>query len=216
MIHFIKSLIRKIRRKLGPVLVLVQLMPYLFQVRNDVELQLVFSSYIAWMPLCIFSDPVQWIQLIVTSSNRFRLAYQRPHSFYAPHLKSLPFNPADSVSQRLEEHWEMILQEFYQVELLEISTLSTSLIDQRMWNTFSLMRAAQEIPENTARCPQTWAVVNQCPLMHGVRGGVYFSIIYPGTHIDSHCGPSNLKLRYHLTIEEAEGVKIRSADTWQT
>ncbi|MEM9567962.1 MAG: aspartyl/asparaginyl beta-hydroxylase domain-containing protein, partial [Cyanobacteria bacterium P01_E01_bin.34] len=168
------------------------------------------------MPLSLFSNPIGWIQQLLKGKKRFHRAYQRPHSFFIPHLKGLPFHHADTVSQLLVDHWEEIREEFYAVEHLEISTPSTRLIDTGTWNTFPLMRSAKEIPENTARCPKTWAVVNGCPLLNGIRGGAYFSIIYPGTHIDSHCGPSNLKLRYHLTIEEANDIQIRSAQTWNT
>lgn len=52
--------------------------------------------------------------------------------------------------------------------------------------------------------------------MTGTRGGVYFSILPPGTRIKPHCGPSNLKLRYHLTIEPADGARIRSGGTWRS
>ena len=98
----------------------------------------------------------------------------------------------------------------------EVSTPSKALVEKGQWNTFPLMRAAEEFPENIAKCPKTWSIVQKCPLLNGVRGGVYFSIIYPGTIIQPHCGPSNLKLRYHLTILEAKDAWIRSGNEWRT
>lgn len=194
----------------------MRLAPYLFQIRNDADLKQICRSYIDWMPLSLFSEPVGWWQQLFNTQNRFRNRFQRPHSFYIPHLKGLPFHPSDRISQHLEKNWETISNEFSKVAHMEVSTPSINLIDAGTWNTFPLMRSAKRITENIERCPNTWMLVQQCTLLDGIRGGVYFSIIYPGTHIDSHCGPSNLKLRYHLTIVEAEHAKIRSGDTWKT
>jgi aspartate beta-hydroxylase len=89
-------------------------------------------------------------------------------------------------------------------------------VDRGAWNTFPLMRAAQEIDENIAHCPRTWAAASRCPLLRGLRGGVYFSILDPGTHVRPHCGPSNLKLRYHLAVEDDQGARIRSDGQWRS
>ena len=89
-------------------------------------------------------------------------------------------------------------------------------MDEGTWNTFPLRRSTIDLDENISRCPETWSIVQQCPLLRGVSGGVYFSIMYPSTHVRPHCGPSNLKRRYHLTLEEADGARIRSGDQWRT
>ena len=84
------------------------------------------------------------------------------------------------------------------------------------WNTFPLLRAAKIADDNVKRCPKTWSIVEKCPLPWGALGGVYFSILSPGTKIAPHFGPSNVKYRYHLTIQEADDAQIRSADEWRT
>jgi aspartate beta-hydroxylase len=154
--------------------------------------------------------------MLLDSRRRFPMKDQRPQSFYVPHLKAIPFNEPDHVSRFLEENFDAIRGEFARVAPPETRTPSQTLVTEGIWNTFPLMRSAKRIQENIDLCPQTWAIVERCPLLHGMRGGVYFSIIYPGTHVRSHCGPSNLKRRYHLTIEDADGARIRSGKEWRT
>lgn len=100
----------------------------------------------------------------------------------------------------------------------EVTTPSKKLVAKGTWNTFPLMREARRIEQNIAQRPKTWAVVAQCPLLWEMRArsNVNFSIMYPGTEVRPHCGPTNLKLRYHLTIEEADGIRIRSGAEWRT
>lgn len=204
------------KKTLAPAIALVRLAPFLVQASHNPALHPILRSSLNWMPLCLFSEPLLWLRMVLTNSSRFNRPDQRPKSFYVPHLNTLPFGEPDSVSKFLEENIASITEEFNQVAYLEVTTPSEVLVDQGVWNTFPLMRSAKLASENIERCPKTWAVVDQCPLLRGMRGGVYFSIIYPGTHILPHCGQSNLKLRYHLTIEEAEGARIRSSQEWRT
>ena len=45
---------------------------------------------------------------------------------------------------------------------------------------------------------------------------VKFSTIKPGTHIEPHTGPSNVRLRTHLTLIHTGGAKIRVGSEWRT
>ena len=45
---------------------------------------------------------------------------------------------------------------------------------------------------------------------------VKFSSILPGTHIRPHTGPTNERLRIHLTLEHKGGARIRVHDEWHT
>lgn len=201
-----------------PIYRLLKISPILLKYRNDTHLHPIFRSYISWMPLCIFSEPLVWLKMLFLSSFRFENEKQKPHSFYVPYLSSTayPFREHDKYSKFLEENVETITQEFMKVFELEVGTPSQALVQQGKWNTFPLMRAASLFSKNIEKCPKTWSIVQQCPLLNDVRGGVYFSIIYPGTRISPHCGPSNLKLRYHLTLLEAKDAWIRSGNEWRT
>jgi aspartate beta-hydroxylase len=168
------------------------------------------------MPLCIFSEPVAWLRRVVTSARRYRHHNQKPASFYAPHLAANPFGAPDRTSELLARNVERIRKEFESVARQEVESPSRKLVSAGKWNTYPLVRAARKIRENIDSCPFTWSIIEQCPLPTGVRGGVYFSILAPGTRIKPHCGPSNLKLRYHLTIHSAAGARIRSGTEWRS
>ena len=169
------------------------------------------------MPLCLYSEPVRWLRMLRRTRRRYRQSEQRPASFYVPHLSGAPFRDSDPTARVLEEHFPAISAEFARVAAeQEVITPSHALVASGRWSTFPLMRAGKPLAENTARCPDTWSAAQACPLPEGMRGGVYFSIIYPQTHVRPHYGPSNLKIRYHLAIEEAEGVRIRSGREWRT
>ena len=45
---------------------------------------------------------------------------------------------------------------------------------------------------------------------------VKFSTIQPGTHIEPHTGPSNVRLRTHLTLIHTGGARIRVGSEWRT
>ena len=211
-----KILIKKIKTKIAYLLSFSRLLQYLFKVSRDPELRLILHSYLGEFPLCLFSEPLLWLKMARNAKARFQKEEQRPYAFYAPHLSAAGFGEKDQVSQFLESNFSTIASEFALCAPPEVPTPSKSLVDEGIWNTFPLRRSSKTVPENIACCPQTWEIAQQCPLLQGVDGGVYFSIVYPGTHISSHCGPSNLKRRYHLTIEEAESAQIRAGKEWRT
>lgn len=211
-----KTLLKKLKAKTAYLLNYYRLGKYLFKVRQDMELYPILRSYLGEFPLCLFSEPLLWLKMSQQGATRFQKAEQRPYAFYSPRLSASGFGEPDQVSQFLEANLEAIASEFALCAPPEVPTPSKTLVEQGVWNTFPLRRSSKTVPENISRCPQTWETVQQCPLLEGVDGGVYFSIVYPGTHISSHCGPSNLKRRYHLTIEEAESAKIRAGHEWRT
>ncbi|MGK7947333.1 MAG: aspartyl/asparaginyl beta-hydroxylase domain-containing protein [Xenococcaceae cyanobacterium] len=212
----IKAVIQKIQKKLAASASLFTLIEFLFKASQDKDLHPILRSYIGKIPLCIFSEPILWVKLLWIANSRFRNSQQRPYAFYVPHLKAISFGIPDRISAYLEENFQSIYEEFTTVAPPEIATPSKALVSEGTWNTFPLRRSSKLQTDNIARCPQTWKIVKQCPLLEGVEGGVYFSIIYPGTQVRSHCGPSNLRYRYHLTIEEAKDARIRSGSEWRS
>ena len=211
-----KITLQKAKAKDNRTIALLRLVNYLRQASQDTELHPILQSYIGRVPLSLFSEPRLWFRALASSQSRFRYEAQRPYAFYAPHLKASPFYPPDAISKYLEDNAAAIAEEFARVAPLEIGTPSKALVARGVWNTFPLRRASKDFQSNIDRCPVTWKIVQQCPLIQGVEGAVYFSIIYPGTEVNSHCGPSNLKRRYHLTLEEAEGAQIRAGNEWRT
>jgi hypothetical protein len=213
--------LRRLRRTLAPFVspfkAIIQLAPYLYRVRNRPELREVQRSYLWWMPLNLFSEPIHWLRMLLTSRRRYAKADQRPYRFYVPHLSSVPFPEPDATARSLESDFEAIAREYWQVAEEEVPSPNVGrLVDRGKWTSFHLSRDARPIEENIARCPRTWAAANRCALLKGMVGLLYFSILEPGTHVRPHCGPTNLRLRYHLGIETDEGAVIRCGDEWST
>ena len=69
------------------------------------------------------------------------------------------------------------------------------------WIKLDLIDQGRKVQKNIEKCPKTWETLKNLPL--AIDNGlayVYFSVIYPNTHISSHCGPVNFKLRCHLPL----------------
>ncbi|MGF1489625.1 MAG: aspartyl/asparaginyl beta-hydroxylase domain-containing protein [Prochloraceae cyanobacterium] len=211
-----KAILQKLKSKLATIVNYARVGWYLLKHSQDRELDPILRSYLGGIPLCIFSEPLLWLQMLLKSKSRFQKAEQKPYAFYAPHLNAISFGKPDRISQFLEDNWQKIANEFARLTPEETPTPSKALVSEGTWNTFPLRRSSKQIPENVSVCPQTWAIASKCSLLEGVEGGVYFSIIYPDTYVRPHCGPSNLRYRYHLTIEAAENARIRSGHEWRS
>ena len=190
--------------------------PVLMKYRSDKDLRRAMRSYTGTVPLCLFSEPGRWVRTLMTASRRYQRDDQRPHTFYMPDLPARPFGDPDATSELLSAHAEDIVREYAAIAPDEVTSPSVALTSAGDWKTFPLIRAAKKFEENIKACPKTWSVVEQCPIPKDVRGGVYFSILDPGTKIEPHCGPSNLKYRYHVTVKPSDGAKIRSGPEWRT
>lgn len=72
------------------------------------------------------------------------------------------------------------------------------------WEVLYLMNQGQWIDSNIKRCPQTYQLLQKIPsydLMAGCMfGNIFFSVLYPGTQIDIHCGPTNVRHRLHFPL----------------
>jgi len=168
------------------------------------------------------------------ATNRLREAYQlimqgkRPPSG-AP--KQTPTLTLFSGLTALEWHspsqfpWMNMLNEYYpqiKEEYLSVSHTQSNLerIESNVseggeWNSFYLYNQGRRVDENCKRCPITTRILDSIePLMSNCGlGYVYFSVIGPGTHITSHCGPTNLRLRCHLPLIVPEGCAMRVGNT---
>lgn len=68
------------------------------------------------------------------------------------------------------------------------------------WQVFHLINQGNIIERNVSLVPHTFNVVSRLQsIMQGtVFANVAFSVIYPGTRISDHFGPTNIRLRCHL------------------
>lgn len=82
------------------------------------------------------------------------------------------------------------------------------------WKVLHLINQGRKIQCNLDLCPQTQKIIkslcqkDHCRghddddvLMEGCMfGNVFFSVLYPGTRIEPHCGPSNVRHRMHFAL----------------
>jgi aspartyl/asparaginyl beta-hydroxylase (cupin superfamily) len=77
---------------------------------------------------------------------------------------------------------------------------------QGSWNVLHLVNQGVVQERVRALCPQTFAaLVRIAAFAHGcVFGNAFFSVVYPGSSIAPHCGPTNIRLRCHLALAVPE------------
>lgn len=66
-----------------------------------------------------------------------------------------------------------------------------------------------------AAFPVTWRVVNSLPciMKNNLFGNVAFSVVEPGTKIEAHCGPTNIRIRCHLGLCIPRNCQLKVADS---
>ncbi|XP_070134664.1 aspartyl/asparaginyl beta-hydroxylase isoform X2 [Drosophila bipectinata] len=157
----------------------------------------------------------------------FTSQYQR--SLYnVPGLKAQPFwAPEETGYQRhlekLQFHWRTIRDEALEVMgKTGLFADETELLrDKGVWQQFELFSQGLRMGANCQKTPKTCALVQQFPESSGCRRGqVKFSVMKANTHVWPHCGPTNCRLRAHLTLvaPEPEKTVLRVAEqerTWR-
>ncbi|MGO9036542.1 MAG: aspartyl/asparaginyl beta-hydroxylase domain-containing protein [Steroidobacteraceae bacterium] len=76
------------------------------------------------------------------------------------------------------------------------------LLDNPNWGAYFLIKNGATVDENAARCPRTFAVVEDLPLcrIDGRTPSVLFSLLRPGARIPPHHGFMNARLIVHLPL----------------
>nr|XP_016930147.1 aspartyl/asparaginyl beta-hydroxylase isoform X3 [Drosophila suzukii] len=157
----------------------------------------------------------------------FTSLYQR--SLYnEPSLKAQPFwQPKETGYERqldrLQLHWRAIRDEA--VALLGESGFfqdeAEQLRDKGVWQQYELYAQGRRVKDNCRRTPITCGLLQEFPESSGCRRGqVKFSVMQATTHVWPHCGPTNCRLRAHLTLvaPEPEKTSLRVAEqerTWR-
>ncbi|XP_016930151.2 aspartyl/asparaginyl beta-hydroxylase isoform X11 [Drosophila suzukii] len=157
----------------------------------------------------------------------FASLYQR--SLYnEPSLKAQPFwQPKETGYERqldrLQLHWRAIRDEA--VALLGESGFfqdeAEQLRDKGVWQQYELYAQGRRVKDNCRRTPITCGLLQEFPESSGCRRGqVKFSVMQATTHVWPHCGPTNCRLRAHLTLvaPEPEKTSLRVAEqerTWR-
>ncbi|KQS62473.1 uncharacterized protein Dere_GG20567, isoform C [Drosophila erecta] len=157
----------------------------------------------------------------------FASLYQR--SLYnEPRLRAQPFWQPKETSyerqlERLTLNWRAIRDEglallgrsgFFEDE-------AELLRDKGVWQQYELYAQGRRVKDNCRRAPITCSLMEEFPESAGCRRGqVKFSVMQAQTHVWPHCGPTNCRLRAHLTLvaPEPERTSLRVAEqerTWR-
>lgn len=121
--------------------------------------------------------------------------------------------------QSLQSHWEVIRDEALTVlnEDGNFADESEKLLHVGDWKQFLLFARGKKMAAHCEKTPVTCQLIDQFPEARScTRGQVKFSVLDAGTHIWPHCGPTNCRLRAHLTLEaETQKTFLRVAEEKQ-
>ncbi|KAK3867181.1 hypothetical protein Pcinc_027331 [Petrolisthes cinctipes] len=119
--------------------------------------------------------------------------------------------------RNLEQNWELIRDEA--IAIMNMPPQNGFLMERENlretgeWKMFELFSRGRKLTANCVNAPQTCALIeNFAPASGCKRGQVKFSLLEPGTHVHSHTGPTNCRLRAHLGLVVPDGVRLRVID----
>ncbi|XP_017865353.1 PREDICTED: aspartyl/asparaginyl beta-hydroxylase isoform X5 [Drosophila arizonae] len=155
----------------------------------------------------------------------FASVYQR--SLYnVPRLRAKPFWQITDTDQakelkQLQQSWRSIRNEALALLNVEgnFQLEAEQLRDSGNWQQFELFARGQRLHRNCQRAPITCALLEKLPAASGCRRGqIKFSAMQAQTHVWPHCGPTNCRLRAHLTLVAPEPhlTSLRVADQERT
>jgi len=106
----------------------------------------------------------------------------------------------------LEASWEEIREEGLAALALGpkdgFRPEAENLQDTGDWKQYELFSRGRKITANCVKTPRTCELVAAFePAAKCKRGQVKFSVMYPGTHVHAHTGPTNCRLRAHLGLQ---------------
>ena len=88
--------------------------------------------------------------------------------------------------------------------------IGTQTHDSGDWNVYYLFLHGMSFEENCLKCPKTVDAIKSLVPRHFEHA--FFSAISPGTHIMTHHGATNKKLRLELPLLGVEGTRFRVGD----
>lgn len=80
-------------------------------------------------------------------------------------------------------------------------------VDSGQWNIFYLELHNMKFDGNCEKVPKTMELIQK--YIPNAYHHAFFSGLTPGSHIMSHYGPTNKKLRFHLPLVGVKGSRMR-------
>jgi aspartate beta-hydroxylase len=148
----------------------------------------------------------------------FLSEYQR--SLYnVDRLKSKPFWTKVETGYKdnlveIHKYWQIIRDEGLKLLSQDGTFMNEqeNLKDRGDWKQFELF-ARGAATKQCHMAPITCKLINSFKAASSCkRGQVKFSVLHPNTHIHSHCGPTNCRIRAHLGLQVPENTFIRVAE----
>ena len=146
-------------------------------------------------------------------------AMQRPVNYYVPGLSSKPwYDPQDfAFTEIIERGYEDMRRELTQVmmrDLFYVEAENRNSFDTKgSWKTLIISERHSYTQLAKTHFPKTIDWLKKCREDFLL---VKFSALESGTHIISHTGPSNERLRSHLTVIHSGGARLRVGEEWRT
>ena len=144
--------------------------------------------------------------------------WQRPVSRYVPGLTSKPWHDKADYPfiAKLESGYDDIKEELL-FNLRERRHLFTEEQENLHvggdWSELRLKSSGYGYTNLVEYFPKTLDHIKNCGEEFT---SIKFSAIQPGTHIRTHTGPTNERLRIHLTLLHGGGARIRVGENWHT
>ncbi len=86
------------------------------------------------------------------------------------------------------------------------------------WSILFLLQLGRRHEANLAECPVLSSIIDRHKELITHAGSMYFSCLDPHTRVESHRGPTNMRLRCHLGIDVPEGCGVKVGgitSSWQ-
>lgn len=143
---------------------------------------------------------------------------QRPVSRYVPGLTSKPWH--DKQDYPFIAHLEAGYHDIKNELLYNLESRPHLFTEEQEnlhvggdWTELRIRSSGYGFTKHTEFFPKTMKHIHECGQDFT---SIKFSAIQPGTHIRTHTGPSNERLRVHLTLLHSGGAKIRVGTEWHT
>ena len=124
-----------------------------------------------------------------------------------PDLELRPWHDASDfpLAGYLEAHFAEIRDEVLALEPARFHRESERIGRTGDWDVAFFYERGRRREEVCEACPVTTRGIETMPAMRTAGGLIYVSRMRPGTHIQPHRGPTNLRLRCHLGITVPDG-----------
>ena len=137
---------------------------------------------------------------------------QRPNVLLVRGLLSRPFVThlhQDSCSVLENVDRNVLWNEYLEAMTSSYASALENDVTRGTWQVLHLMNQGEWVDSNVALCPKIMEVLKDLgkgkTMEACVFGNMFVSVLFPGTVIDPHCGPSNVRHRLHFPLKVPHG-----------